>query len=186
MTGAFPPRCLVLDVHVTEPMQLFNAMDPAPFRDRDLDPKADEYVYDWASEVRRDAELGLRVRIDRALDRPEDAAVLRDAIHSFFQRRASSARWRLRRLLRAGRVSLVIGLLFLAGAIAAGDLLASFVSERYADVVRESFVIGGWVALWRPLEIFLYDWWPIRAEAQLCDRLGQMIVHVESGEIARG
>ena len=23
-------------------------------------------------------------------------------------------------------------------------------------------MIGGWVALWRPLEIFLYDWWPIR------------------------
>ena len=32
-------------------------------------------------------------------------------------------------------------------------------------------MIGGWVALWRPLEIFLYDWWPIRAEARLFDRL---------------
>jgi hypothetical protein len=30
-----------------------------------------------------------------------------------------------------------------------------------------SLVIGGWVAMWRPMEVFLYDWWPVRAEARL-------------------
>ena len=44
--------------------------------------------------------------------------------------------------------------------------------------LRESLVIAGWVALWRPLEIFLYDWWPIRAEAKLYDRLADMLVRV--------
>jgi hypothetical protein len=39
-------------------------------------------------------------------------------------------------------------------------------------------VIGGWVAMWRPLEVFLYDWWPIRAEARLFDRLSAMAVRV--------
>jgi hypothetical protein len=32
--------------------------------------------------------------------------------------------------------------------------------------------------MWRPLEIFLYDWWPIRAEARLFDRLGAMPVRI--------
>jgi len=36
------------------------------------------------------------------------------------------------------------------------------------------------VALWRPLEIFLYDWWPIRAEARLYDRLGEMDVRLDA------
>jgi hypothetical protein len=36
-------------------------------------------------------------------------------------------------------------------------------------VVRESLVIGG-LAMWRPLEVFLYDWWPIRADARLFGR----------------
>ena len=40
--------------------------------------------------------------------------------------------------------------------------------------------IGAWVALWRPIEIFLYDWWPIRAEARLFDRLSQMEVRTVS------
>ena len=49
---------------------------------------------------------------------------------------------------------------------------------RFAEVARESLLIGGWVAMWRPLEVFLYDWWPIRAEAQLFDRLSAMTVRV--------
>jgi hypothetical protein len=74
-------------------------------------------------------------------------------------------------------LSLVIGLAFLAVAITAGELLAGLVDkESYASIVKESFVIGGWVALWRPLEIFLYDWWPLRAEARLYDRLAVMPV----------
>ena len=36
-----PPSCRRIEVHVGELWQLFNAMDPAPFRERDLDPAAD-------------------------------------------------------------------------------------------------------------------------------------------------
>jgi len=44
--------------------------------------------------------------------------------------------------------------------------------------LRESLLIGGWVAMWRPLEVFLYDWWPIRLEARLYDRLSAMPVRI--------
>ena len=39
-------------------------------------------------------------------------------------------------------------------------------------------MIGAWVALWRPLEIFLYDWWPVLGEARLFDRLSAMPVQI--------
>jgi hypothetical protein len=32
--------------------------------------------------------------------------------------------------------------------------------------------------MWRPLEVFLYDWWPIRADARLYDRLAVMPVRI--------
>ena len=31
-----PPRCVQIEVHVGELRQLFNAIDPSPFRERDL------------------------------------------------------------------------------------------------------------------------------------------------------
>jgi hypothetical protein len=50
-----PPKCSVIEVHVGELKQLFNAIDPSPFRDKDLDPKAEEFIVGWAKELPRDA-----------------------------------------------------------------------------------------------------------------------------------
>jgi hypothetical protein len=78
-----------------------------------------------------------------------------------------------------GRTSLAIGLLALAGAIALGDFLATLMTgSRIGEILRESLTIGGWVSMWRPLEVFLYDWWPIRNEARLSDRLAAMPVRI--------
>ena len=105
--------------------------------------------------------------------------MLGESVDDYFRRRAVATRARLRRLFRVGRVSLVIGLAFLVVALALGELLAGLLSkESWSWVAKEGLVIGGWVALWRPLEIFLYDWWPIRAEARMYDRLGEMDVRL--------
>ncbi|HUC28833.1 MAG TPA: hypothetical protein VMR80_04590 [Candidatus Acidoferrum sp.] len=46
-----PPKCSVIEVHVSELRQLFNAIDPSPFRDKDLDPKAEEFIVGWAKDL---------------------------------------------------------------------------------------------------------------------------------------
>jgi len=121
----------------------------------------------------------LVVDLDREAGLPDEAAVLRDAIHEFFRHRAQTYRQRLRELFRVGRTSLMIGLVALAAAIALGDLLARLMQgSRIAEIIRESLTIGGWVSMWRPLEVFLYDWWPIRNEARLSDRLAAMPVRI--------
>jgi len=168
-----------LELHVGEMRQLFNAMDPAPFRERDLDPNAETYIVGWAREIPAGQRLGLVVHLGREAATAENAAMLHVAVDDYFRQRAEATRRQLRQLFRVGRISLLIGLAFLGGAIVLGELIAGFVSkESYGSIIKESFVIGGWVALWRPLEIFLYDWWPIRAEAKLLDRLGEMDVRV--------
>ena len=168
-----------LELHVGEMRQLFNAMDPAPFRERDLDPNAEEYIVGWGRETRAGEPLGLVVHLSREPATPENTTLLYDAVHSYFRQRAEATRRKLRQLFRVGRISLAIGLAFLAGAIVLGEFIAGLVGKTsYGGIIEETFVIGGWVALWRPLEIFLYDWWPIRAEAKLFDRLGEMDVRV--------
>jgi hypothetical protein len=54
-----------------------------------------------------------------------------------------------------------------------------------APVLRECLIIAGWVAMWRPMEVFLYDWWPIRAEARFQDRLAAMPVRIQYASPAR-
>ena len=170
---------VVIELRVAELRQLFNAMDPAPFRERDLDPRAEEFIVEWAREAPRDAGLSLLVVLDRPSGGDDRTALLTQAVHQFFDARALASRRRLKRLFQLGRISLLIGVVLLAGLIGVGELLASWTGPgRLADILHESLVIGGWVAMWRPLEIFLYDWWPIRGEARLCDRLATMPVSI--------
>jgi hypothetical protein len=180
-----PPKCAVIEVHIGELKQLFDAIDPSPFRDRDLDPKAEEFIVGWAKDLPRDASLALVVDLDREAGLSDEAAVLRDAIHEFFRHRAETYRQRLRELFRVGRTSLVIGLVALAGAIAFGDFLAGLMrGNRLGQIARESLTIGGWVSMWRPLEVFLYDWWPIRNEARLSERLSAMPIRIRYANAA--
>jgi hypothetical protein len=174
-----PPHCQLIEVHVAELNQLFNAIDPAPFRQRDLDPNAEEFIVGWAREIPTDVPLALVVHLDRPAGLPEEAATLRDAIREFFSDRAQASRRRLRQLFRQGRISLVIGIAFLALSLMIGDVVARLLGEdRFGEILRESLLIGGWVAMWRPMEVFLYDWWPIRADARLADRLSAMPVRI--------
>lgn len=175
-----PPDCQIIEIRVSELRRLFNAIDPSPFDERDLDPRAEEFIVDWAKDAPANAPLALVVYLERAAGRPDEADRLRDAIHGFFAERAARTRRKLRELFRRGRISLVIALAFLAFSVAMGDLMMTYFGEgRLSTILREGFIIGGWVAMWRPLEVFLYDWWPIRADARLYDRLSVMPVRIE-------
>ena len=183
MTGSqaldLPPGCALIEVHVGDLKQIFHSLDPTPFRVRDLDPKAEEFIAGWAREIPPDKPLGLLIHVDKEDATAEQIAIVREAVRDYFAARASMTRQQLRLLFRRGRTSLVIGLVFLAASILAGNVIEDMLEQtRFADVARESLLIGGWVAMWRPLEVFLYDWWPIRAEARLFDRLSAMIVRV--------
>ena len=163
--------------------QLFNAIDPSPFNERDLDPRAEEFIVGWAKDLPSDKPWALVVHLERAAGRDDEATILRGAIHEYFGQRAVASARQLRELFRRGRISLVIAVLFLAASIAVADAIAEYLGEsRLAGGIREGLLIVGWVAMWRPLEVFLYDWWPIRAEARLLRRLSTIPVRIEYAE----
>ena len=45
-----PANSVIIEVRVADLRQLFNAIDPAPFRQRDLDPKVEEFIVEWGRE----------------------------------------------------------------------------------------------------------------------------------------
>ncbi len=171
------PERAVIEVHVAELRRLFNEIDPSPLRGRDLDPRVETFIVETSRVLPRQSVLELLVHLDRSPDPAADAALLADAVPQYFRAEAASARLRLRHLFRDGRVSLAVGLAFLALSLAASESLRTLGDP--IGMLRESLLIGGWVAMWRPMEVFLYEWWPIRAEARLYDRLAAMRIQVK-------
>jgi hypothetical protein len=167
-----------IEVRIRNPSQLFDTLDPSPFREQDLAPTAEEYIVESVKELHGGAPAELLLHLDAPISTEEQEALV-NAIHVHFARRAHHLRLNLRELLRQGLISLTIGLTFLVAVFIAGQGIVRWLGEgSWATLARESLLIGGWVAMWRPLEIFLYAWWPLLAERRLHERLSLLPVRV--------
>jgi hypothetical protein len=157
--------------------QLFNSMDPSPFIEKDLDDDAEEFIVSWAQEFSRDDPIKLRIYLDQwPAEDPKE--LITTAIHNYFAHRAKITILEFKRLLRQGRTSLFIGLVFLAVCLVLSKLLFGHAAGTWAAVARESLTIAGWVAMWRPMQIYLYDWWPLRRRIRIFRKLSRMPVEI--------
>jgi hypothetical protein len=167
-----------IEIYVHEINQLFNSMDPSPFHEKDLDHDAEEFIVSWAQEFPINAPLTLLIHLRDfpATGNPRD--LIATSIHNYFSYRAKINTLEFRRLMDTGRTSLIIGVLFLAGCLLTSELLAKLQSASWAKIIREGLTIAGWVAMWRPMQIYLYDWWPVRRRGKIFDKLGHCKVEV--------
>jgi len=172
----------VISLKLRDMNQLFNSMDPSPFIEKDLDDDAEEFIVSWAQEFPPKAPLKLRIYLDQwPTEDPQE--LIRAAVHNHFAHRAEITDLEFKRLLRQGRTSLFIGLLFLAACLLLSKILVGHEVGTWAAVVRESFTIAGWVAMWRPMQIYLYDWWPLLRRSRIYAKLSDMPVElVQKGE----
>lgn len=163
----------VIDVRVTDIAQLFNSLDPTPFPEKDLDEDAEEFIVSWARELHAKRPFVVRVHVAGPAPDETQRARVRDTIRVYFTHRAEIQHLKLRQLLNVGRISLLIGVAFLAVCIILADLLGKHGQGPWIDIIQSSLIIGGWVAMWRPIEILLYDWWPLLREKRIFRRLSE-------------
>jgi hypothetical protein len=169
-----------IHVRIHELRQLFNSIDPSPFRERDLDPDCEEFIVSWAREMPPDRSLQVEIRIDREQPPPELAADVPHAVRSHFEREASLQELRRRRIVREGRLSLAIGLVVLILCVSGAALVPTATLGTAGGILRESLIIAGWVVMWHPLEAMLYGLWPVVRERRLLERLAAAEVRVST------
>src|SRR3954464_14909242 len=170
-------NCEVMRVYVEELGQLLNTIDPSPFRERDLDSEAERFIVAWSRDLPAKSELCLEVQVKRNPNRGESEIELGEAVHSFFARRQQTTEREFRTLLRRGRTSLLIGLVFLSACVLASEFtLRALPHSGIAAILQQGLTVAGWVAMWRPMEIFLYSWWPLAGDRRLYERLARMPV----------
>ncbi len=166
-----------IEVRLRELAQLFNSMDPSPFLDRDLDADAEEFIIGWAREHPADHEFDLVIHL--ATPPPLDrAAGVEEAVRHYFAMRAQMKGREFRRLMRLGRTTLLVGLVFLVSCLLLAGIGTKWWTGAFGAIVREGLTIAGWVAMWRPIQIYLYDWWPLRDDIHILQRLARMHVRL--------
>jgi hypothetical protein len=176
-----------LEITLRNLEQLFDTRDPSPFRERDLDQHAVEYIVASADEVSRKAPLELFIYLSDGSPSSEQRSYITDAVHTFFGREADLLKRRKGQILMKGRRFLLFGFAMLLVLLGLAELVSSVIaSQTLRSVVREGLAITGWVAMWRPLEVILYDWQPIEAQRKLYEKLSEMRVSILSKSLESG
>jgi hypothetical protein len=169
----------VIKVYVRDLDQLFDSMDPSPFHEKALDRNAHEYIVSLARDLPADAPAELVVYLDQNVGLDDEPRLLGDAIHAYFERRAVELRRELRQMLHKGWIALIVGLTLLISSVIVSQIVArKFGNGPLATMVRESLLIGGWVAMWRPMDFFLYELWSLRADLRVYEQLSRMPVRI--------
>ena len=176
-----PLESHLIEIRIRNLNQMFDSRDPSPFLAQDLDDDAQQYVVASAQEFSARLPLALVIHVSEPVESPEHARDAGEAIREHFTRQSGFTSLRLKELLHDGWISLAIGLGFLTAALTASAALGRWSETHTAvGVFREGLIICGWVAMWRPIQIFLYDWWPILGDRRLFDRLSRMPVQIVS------
>lgn len=181
--SANPSRKGELELSLDNLGELFDSLDPAPHYERDLDAHAEQFLVAWASEMHRDVDLRLTIQVQRWPPEASAQDWIGDAVRHHFEELARLARTEFHALMRQGRISLAIGLAFLILCVTGGSAMADLLpGNTWPQLVRETLSIGGSVAMWRPMQIYLYDWWPLKSREALYRRMSRMPVDLRPAD----
>lgn len=175
----------IIEVGVKNSRQLFNERDPAPFRERDLDPKFVIYLMSAVEEFPLKTKMKIRILTSDQEDlKPENNLAIGDAIRAYFQYESTLVIAKSRKQHRATRYFFLIGLIALIVCLSLAQYIESIqVAPTITHIASVSFSILGWVAMWHPIEALLYDWWPLREQRQYFDKIAKLEVEVVSYKI---
>jgi hypothetical protein len=170
-----------IDLRVRQSRQLFDLRDPAPFRERDLDEDAVEYLLGAAQEIPRKQPLKIVVTVSEEPEPHLPSSVIVDAVRGHFAYEREQVGRRLAEHVRRGRMFLAVGLTVLVVFLTLAELTTSLAPGALREILREGLIITGWVAMWRPLDVLLYDWWPLVDERRHIERVLAAPVDIRYG-----
>ena len=171
----------LIELRVDNIAQLFHTLDSFPFRECDPDKEAEEFIVGWARELAADRATGIIVHLPDTEAQTKAARELKEAFRRYFSDHAGATQGEIKELFRIGRRSLGIGVTILIICLLSAHLVGGYLIDTpFRRLVEESFLILGWVANWRPLEIFLFDWLPLARKGDLYRRLAAATLELKS------
>ncbi|MBC7469273.1 MAG: hypothetical protein H7322_08105 [Ramlibacter sp.] len=150
--------------------QLVSSFSPSPFARERLHREAEQFIVERAMAQRG----ALRIVISLPVIDATISHQVRAAVREHFAVRLKQEQTKLGDVRQLGWRTLIIGVVFLTITILLVQLMKrSLPPGNLLTVVEGGLTVLAWVALWKPGELLLYDWIPLRRDARQFSRLEQ-------------
>ena len=170
-----------IEVRVKELQQLFDVRDPAPFRERDLDDDFVEYIVSSAQEFSFSTPLKIVIYIEGREIKELEKDSVQEAIRSYFLYQMELQSIALKSFVRRAQFFLLIGIIILVSCLAVAQSLTMSDHPSLVNIIREGIVIFGWVSIWKPIELLLFDWYPLYEKLRFYRKLSVTELEVKVG-----
>lgn len=155
---------------VTNIEGLFDSQDPQALPARRLNSEWLEYIFEIMNDKPGKGPVNLMITAN-TIGPDFKIGELPEVLREEFKNYDKFLRRRLKENFRVGRISLGLTLFPLIICIFLSEATLFLNLGIFQQAFREGFLIIGWVALWRPVEILLYDWWPIAENRRKIKRI---------------
>jgi hypothetical protein len=142
-----------------------------------LQTDAEEFIIEEAEALPPKAPINIKVHLPLSEVKHKDD--IAPAIQRHFSYRREQSQKEYKRIFKFGWRILFIGLGLLAVIFTITEIAFYYMPDNKPVLfIHESFIILSWVALWRPLELLLYEWYPVKTDMNLFSRLEHSHVQV--------
>ncbi|HII98739.1 MAG TPA: hypothetical protein HA272_05680 [Methanoregula sp.] len=169
---------VLIEIKLSTVAQLFNTFDPAPFHAKELDFDAERYIVDTVKDFPAGTSFKIIIYLPPDLLVTDRAKQIIPAIKNHFEYKSRVTERKLRTRFRYGRGALLVGLTFLFIALVARHLVTTIQNHLLAELFADALLIIGWVAMWEPVTVLLYELWPIHQQKKTYERISTMEIEV--------
>lgn len=162
-------------LHLTDPRELFHAPEVDPFPgSAALESGMDRLVARLRGQSR--GPVRARIVLPAVEITPDLGARCREALQRYCRARIGQLDDQNASLWREGRATLGRGILFLAACMIGSRIFGEpkYLPAFLGRFIDEGFIIAGWVALWYPLDVLLYQHWPVNRDRRIYQAIEAM------------
>ena len=155
--------------------ELFRAPEPDPFGGRAESESGMSRLL-AAMRVRPRRAVRVKFVIPASQITPDLESRCRAAVQAYCALRIGQLKLQNASLWREGWATLARGILFLAACMIGSKIFAEpqYLPGFLGRFLDEGFIIAGWVALWYPLDVLLYQHWPVNRDRGIYESLEKM------------
>jgi hypothetical protein len=172
------PREVTIILRMRSASALFIAEESPFYGIRMIKKEYEDFLVERAAPARGRASI--KIKVELATADPQSGRI-ENAIRQHFEYRKNLAKQEIKNWLNRGWTSLLIAFIFLGLIFLVLEFSKSFEPGQALPLtVKEFLIILGWVALWKPADLLLYEWRPHKREAVLYERLENASIEILS------
>jgi hypothetical protein len=172
----------VIEIRLPDVRQVYNPLDPSPYPQKALDRRIEEFIVDAVRDFPPKTDLKLAFYLPKKEMQNDAVRGLDETIRNHFRYLAARTEREIANTFLVGRIGLVIGISFLALTLLVNLMIARKPDTIFNEIIRNSLLIIGWVAMWQPISNLFYAWQPFRQKLKIYQKIYQMEISILPSE----